>query len=127
MIPLLGATLLTIYRFLGAPIDTTSGTTLRPRPTTVTITGTLAPATRAQRKQLPDGVTVENSAMMVSYQEVLSSRDQCEGNRFGDRLVFAGRQYECVEVIRQPPFLGQPEHWEAVWAVCEPCDLTVPT
>ncbi len=128
-IPLLGATLYTVYRFLGAPIDTTDGRTLRPRPTTVPVTATLAPATKANRKQLPDGVTVENAAVGVCYSEIIPSRDQCEGNRYGDRLIFRGLQYEAVEVTEQPamPEVGQPAHWETVWAVCEPCDLTVPS
>ncbi len=83
---------------------------VRPAPTSATINATVVPATWSTQQRAPNGVAVRDLVTIASYDEL---RTAVEGGAYADRLVVDGVTYEVQWTMRQPPFLGQPEHWEA--------------
>lgn len=83
---------------------------VRGQETSARIQATFAPASSRTMKRAPNGVSVTDMVDYVTYSEV---RAAVEGGHPADRLKDkCGVTYEPLWVIRQPPFLGEPEHWE---------------
>ena len=108
MIPLLGVQQVTRLRF-GAP-TVVEHQPIRPEPESASIYATIAPASKRTMERAPNGIAVEDLVDIATYSEVRAAE---EGGHLADRLVIDGTTYEVQWVTRQPPFAGQPAHFEA--------------
>lgn len=107
MIPLLAPQTVTLLRY--GPPTVYQGRPVRAAPTTSTIAGSVQPVPDSARQWLPSGASTENTIMVYTYQEVVTSED---GGNYADRIEFDGIEYDVVKVKVFPAFLGQPRHWE---------------
>lgn len=108
MIPLLGATNVTRLRYPAPTV--VAHQRVRGEATSTTIRATVAPASWQTQQRAPNGVAVRDLVSIASYDEL---RAATEGGAPADRITVDGVTYEVQWTQRQPPFLGQPEHWEA--------------
>lgn len=108
MIPLLGTTTVTRLRY--PPPTVVQHQRVRGAPTSTSIRATVAPASQRTMARAPEGIAVGDLVTIASYDEI---RAATEGGAPADRVVAGGVTYEVQAVTHQPPFLGQPEHWEA--------------
>ena len=107
MIPLLGPIAATRNRY-AAP-SWNEGRAIKPAASTASIVLTAAPHTSANRAWDPAGAVDVRNIQVVSYSEIRGS-NEADGS-YADELVIGGVTYEVTKAIRQPAFLGQPEHW----------------
>ena len=109
MIPLLAKGPLTLLRY-GAYVYN-EGRPILPAPSNVRITTSVVPASSRNIRKLPEGVEVTSAVDLFSYDEIRGASES-RGTAAG-RFCYQGSLYEVQHATRRPPFVGQPEHWEA--------------
>lgn len=122
MIPLLGKSTITRLRY--GPPSTVDFQPVRPAPASSSIRATVAPASRSTIKRAAEnGHEVDHLVDVFSYDELSAGE---EGGAYPDRLVLSDGTYELMWARRQPPYLGQPEHWEAAAERVQPITFDEP-
>ena len=107
-ITLLGAAPLTLER--RGPTTYSSGLPVLATPVDVLVTASVF--VKAGTTATPSGDLIAYDAQVISYSEIRVA-DEVTGAP-ADRFTHLGQTYELQFITaRQPPFMGQPEHWEA--------------
>ena len=110
MIPLLGAVTLTLHRYGATTV--VDYRAQRPAPVASTIRATVAPTPKSMANRLPNGVHINDTVTIATYDEVRGYSEVT--GELADRIQVDGVWYEVHTTTKQPTFMGQPIHWEAL-------------